>query len=1076
MSDRRPLNTSDDDRSFDPFTGGALRVVPATGPQREIWSLAQLGADASCAYNEGIVLRLHGTCDVSALRRALGALVVRHDALRAAFSPDGLEMIVADEAPFNLVMHDIGGEPAASIGPLLQEIHRTEMRTPFDLVQGPLVRMRLLQVEPDDVRVIMVAHHIICDGWSFGVLLDDLAALYALEAGVGETVALSTPDSILVAPAAPPARVRAATSYWIDRFSSGAPVLDLPTDLPRPRLRTFDADRFDRLLSTNLLVSLKDVSRQVGVTLFTTLYAAWAGVLARMAGTDDIVVGVAAAGQSALGRERLVGHAVSVLPVRLAVSHQAPVGQLVATVHGILLDAFDHQEVSYGELLEQLPLARDPSRPPLVQVLFNLDRRMALDGFARAGLSASVESIPRLAEAFELFLNVVETCDGLICECQYNTALFDADGIAARLDAFEQMLCAVVRREPQGLSTVPLVSDAMRTRLLDWGRGTTRTVSNGTAADLVRAQARRTPDACAVTGTDGTLTYHELDQAADRLAAALRRRGLGGGTRVGLWLERGRNLPVVLLAVMRSGAAFVPLDPRQPASRIALILDDSALDAILVDTTVQLPAAQATQQLSVTALLDEPMETSVDHQVDGAAPAYVLYTSGSTGRPKGVVVPHRALVNFLGAMRDEPGIRDSDILLAVTTLSFDIALLELLLPLTVGAQIRVAGAADVAEPERLVAQLGADVTMMQATPSAWRMLITAGWTPAVPEFRALCGGEALSNDLARALLDRGVELWNLYGPTEATVWASVAHIRQADGAIPIGRAIANTRLRVLDGAQQPVPIGMPGELCIAGDALASGYLGAPELTAERFVTVRHDDRTSERWYRTGDTVRWTSRGDLVFEGRDDGQVKIRGHRIELGEVEAVARRHPSVADAAATVQRVKDGDDRLVLWIVLRAGNAWHADAVRWLLREHLPDAMQPSFIGRIEVLPKTSNEKLDRRALPAPVSAEPLRDDPPATDTERLVAAVFQDVLGVPRTGRNGNFFALGGHSLLAARVLQRLRSATGASIALRDFSPPPLSHTSPARSTRTALRASTTRCSVRWCGVSGARCDHSA
>lgn len=1033
MTDPRPTVTSADDEAFDPFAGGALRVVPATGPQREIWSLAQLGPDASCAYNEGVVVRLRGALDLQALQRALLALVVRHDALRASFSPDGLEMIVSDEMSPDVAMHDLRGTTAVDVE--LEQLCREEMQTPFDLVRGPLVRLRLLRVTPDDVRVVIVAHHIVCDGWSFGVLLDDLAALYVVEAGVGGVAPLPPADSALVVPEVPAAREAASARYWIDRFGAGAPVLDLPTDLPRPRLRTFAADRCDRVLGAELLVSLREMSRQEGVTLFTTLFAAWASLLARMAGTEDVVVGVAAAGQAALGRERLVGHVVSVLPVRLSVSPAASLGALVASAHGVLLDAFEHQDVTYGALLEQLPLARDPARPPLVQVLFNLDRRLPLDGFARAGLSADVAAIPRRAEAFELFLNIVETGDGLICECQYNTALFDAEGIAARLDAFEQLLRAVVRREPQGLSGVALVSAPMRERLLSWGRGATRAVPDGTVADLVRAQAHRTPDARAVSALDGVLTYRELDAAADRLATALRRRGLGDGSRIGLWLERGRDLPVVLLAVMRSGAAFVPLDPRQPSARIALILADAALDAILVGTPTPPPAMDGVPLLQIGALCDETGDAAADDRVDGAAPAYVLYTSGSTGRPKGVVVPHRALVNFLLAMRDEPGMRDTDVLLAITTLTFDIALLELLLPLTVGAQVRVADADDVADPQRLARQLRADVTVMQATPSAWRMLVSSGWTPAVPGFRALCGGEVLPPDLAQALLDRGVVLWNLYGPTEATVWASAARVVTADHAIPLGRAIANTQLCVVDAAQQLVPIGMPGELCIAGTALASGYFRAPDLTAERFVAVRRDDGTAERWYRTGDAVRWASGGALVFEGRDDGQVKVRGHRIELGDVEAAARRHPAVGDAAAVVQRVDAGDDRLVLWTVPRAGDVWDPEALRAHLREQLPDAMQPAHIGRVDVLPKTSNGKLDRRALPAPLEVQPVRDDPPATDTERRVAAVFQQVLGVPRTGRTANFFALGGHSLLAARVLQRLRSETGATLALRDF-----------------------------------------
>ena len=1030
---------------FDPFAGSVVeRVVTSSEAQREVWLADQLGTHASLSFNESGELRLRGPLDVKALEAAIGALLRRHEALRATFGPDGTEILINVASTFHLPYEDI-----SALGPLertrrMEQVVVEAVETPFSLRTGPLLRAKLYRLAVSEHVLVLTAHHIVCDGWSWGILVADLGELYAEQLGLApapdEPHAYSEYVQWELEESRSPRMVE-HERYWLGKFAGASlPTLDLPTDRKRPVVREFASRRIDHLLDKGLLEKLRVVAAQHSASSFSLLFTGFAALLYRLTGQEDVVIGVPAAGQAASGLHRMIGHCVNLLPVRCAVDGVQPFEALLAQTAAEFMNAFEHQTLTYGTLLKKLPVDRDPSRLPLVSVMFNIDQAMRNKAQSFPGLVVDMHSHPRHFENFELFINGTHTDGGLRLECQYNTSLFDAKTIETWLQCYETLLRGVVDNASLPVAKLPWVSEAAIQSLQDLQPKVTPFPHHDLMHSAIARQCKDTPQRVALRIGNASLSYAAMEARANQLARTLRLRGIGRGSRVGLCLPRGLDMVVSLLATLKAGATYVPLDPGFPSARLAFYAKDAGLDLILCHSSVanvpsqwRSDAAACVLRLDTDTLWLEQTTEAIEAGPLDAQPedaAYVIYTSGSTGQPKGVAVPHRAVVNFLMTMLQRPGLQANDRLAAVTTLSFDIAVLELLLPLTVGAEVLIVErevATDGYQLMEFMAQHGA--TVMQATPGMWRMLVDARWTP--PQgFKALVGGESFPADLATELLDRCSEVWNMYGPTETTVWSTAWRLERAalgEEGMSIGTPIANTTVWILNEALQLCPVGTPGEICIGGAGVALGYLDRPELTADRFVPdVYSGAISSGTLYRTGDRGRWKHNGLLQHLGRIDFQVKVRGYRIELGEIESLCRELASVSQAVVLARSDVAGDVRLVAYLVLVGDALLDQAALKAVWNAKLPDYMHPQHVVVLDALPLLPNGKIDRNSLPTPQVSQSLSAVEgriaPRTELEHVVTSAMESVLTLQGLGITDDFFALGGHSLLASRLISRL------------------------------------------------------
>lgn len=1044
---------SSNDAEHDPFAWAPIeRAAPTTEAQREVWLACQLSTDASLAYNESSTFQIKGPLDLDALSASVKALVHRHDALRATFDDEGLQLVVQTAQDIALPLLDLCSLSSSERQTRLAELLAQEVDTAFDLLNGPLLRVKVLALAEQHHLLLLTAHHIVCDGWSLGVLARELGALYTAQVQGCPDGLTSAPSyaehALTLASGVDHAAIEADTSFWLDQFKSAPTTLDLPADRPRPAQRRFASLRDDIWFDADLLAETKRFSGRHGRSLFSTLLASFAALLARLTGQEDVVVGVPAAGQLAVGEHGLVGHCVNLLPVRIQAQADASSQAYLAHAHTQLLDAFDHQRCTFGTLLQRLQIPRDASRMPLVNVMFNVDQSLDSKELGFHGLDVRVDNNPRHFENFELFVNACQVDGALRLECQYNTGLFDSATIQNWMDSYKSLLEGFIREEAPTLEALGAVSAQQQATLATWNDTSQAYLRDLCVHELIARQAALAPDAVALISEGQHLSHGELQRQVNELAKALRQRGIGRGQLVGLCSHRSVTMVVAQLAILRSGAAYVPLDPAFPAERLAYMAQDARLSLLVTESalrdaiewpaqhTLLLDAIEGEPALPATDRLATATLPTTELDARPTDPAYVIYTSGSTGKPKGVVVPHGAVVNFLQSMAQTPGLAASDRLVAVTTLSFDIAVLELLLPLTVGACVVLAKREQVIDGHALKALIGSSgATAMQATPTSWRMLIDAGWQ-GDPSFKALVGGEGLPQDLATQLLARTGSLWNMYGPTETTVWSTCWQVSQPEQGISIGRPIANTQVHILDAHQRPCPIGVAGEIYIGGDGVTLGYLHRPDLTSERYLDLVIGDQPPAKVYRTGDSGRWRHDGLLEHLGRLDAQVKVRGYRIELGEIELVLASHAQLARVVVVVREDQPGDARLVAYVVTRGGQA-DTSELRNHLRRSLPEYMVPQHIVVLSDIPLLPNGKINRNALPAPgidTSAvrSPATQAEPRDDTERAIADCMAAVLKLDRVDVQANFFEMGGHSLLAAQLMSRISERLGQRLGL--------------------------------------------
>jgi surfactin family lipopeptide synthetase A len=1019
-----------------------IQVFPASFAQQCLWFLDQLEPD-SAVYNVPITIHLKGLLDVRALERSLDTIVQRHEALRTTFTMmDEPVQVIIPTLTIPLPTVDLRDFPETERESKALQLASEEAQCSFDLSQGPLLRALLLRLGAKEAVLLLTVHHVVFDGWSLGVLLRELATLYeAFSTGqlspLPELPIQYADFAVWQREMLQGERLAECLAYWKQQLAGMPEGLDLPTDRPHLPVPTLRGSTYRLTLPKWLGDALKELSRREGVSLYMTLVAAFQTLLYRYTGQDDLVIGTVPAGRTPAETEGLIGFFVNTLALRTDLSGNPTFGELLGRVREALLEAQAHQDLPFESLVKELHPTRLLGQNPLFQVMVSFES--PLPTLPSAWTLAQLE-VETGTTKFDLSLNLVDRPEGLISCFEYNTDLYDEATIARMAGHWQTLLEGITADPERQIATLPLLTRAERHQLLvEWNAKGVEYQQDQCIHQLFESQAERTPEAVAVVFENEQLTYRELNRRANQLAHYLCDLGVGPEVLVGICVERSLDMVVGLLGILKAGGAYVPLDPAFPSERLAFMLEDAQAPVLVTQhhllTTLPAHGAKVICLDADAAVLAQQSEADPSSGATSDHLAYVIYTSGSTGRPKGVQIVHRAVVNFLQSMREQPGLMAEDTLLAITTLSFDIAALELFLPLMVGARLIVASRDTAADGAVLVETLTRSrVTVMQATPITWRLLLAAGWQ-GKPDLKILCGGEALPLELAEQLLPRAASLWNLYGPTETTIWSTICKIEPGEEVMTIGRPIANTQIYLLDPQLQPVPVGVPGELYIGGDGLARGYLHRPELTAQRFLPHPFSDEPGARLYKTGDLARYRPDGTIEHLGRLDFQVKLRGFRIELGEIEAVLAQHPAVRQAVVVAREDVPGDKRLVAYVVLCEKQTGAVGDLQRHMIKQLPNYMVPSAVVLLEAFPLTPNGKVDRRALPAPKLAK-LREEEtfvaPRLLIHQQLVQIWEELLDVRPIGIKDNFFYLGGHSLLAARLVDRIEHVFGKRIAL--------------------------------------------
>jgi len=1019
--------------------------------QQRLWFLDELQPGLT-AYNVPAAVRLRGSLDAGALARSLTEVVRRHEALRSTFANiDGSPVqIVGAPHTVALPLTDLSELAASEADSRARQILYDESHLPFDLSRGPLLRARLIRIGAEEHLLIVVMHHIVSDGWSIGVLVREVAALYDAFLNRKESplpeLALQYGDyAAWEREWLSGEVVDEQLSYWREHLKGTGGLLDLPTVRPRPAVQGYQGAQMQVKLGEELSRGLKELSQREGTTLFMTMLAGIDALLHRYSGQKDIVVGTPVANRGRGELEGMIGLFVNTLALRVNVTGEEKFTTLLQRVREAAIGAYAHQDLPFERVVEEVQPERTLSHAPLFQVMFIMNTGLA-ELPRLSGLAAEVLEVGNTTAKFDLTLSFQEREGRIEGGLEYDTELYDEGRARQMLEHYVRLLEGVATNPESLVSELPLLSEEERKRILHTWNETREEYpgKNLCVHEMFEEQAGRTPNHVAVEYGVQRLTYQELNVRAGEMAKRLRRYGVGPDRLVGVCLERSVEMVVALLGILKAGAAFLPLDPEYPQERLAFMLADSGAELVLTQGSV----AERLPEFGGTMLRvdeDENAERELV-EVNGAVRpeslAYVIYTSGSTGLPKGVQIPHHAVNNFLNSMHRTLRISERDILLSVTSLSFDIAVLELFLPLVVGARVTIAGRDITSDGVLLLEKIKeSGATVMQATPATWWLLRDAGELPA-GELTILCGGEALPQGLADHLIKSGKTLWNLYGPTETTIWSAVFEFTPQNNRVVIGRPIGNTQLYVLDNRMRPVPVGVSGELYIGGEGLARGYLNRPDLTAERFCPDPFSNAGGSRLYRTGDVVKYLEDGNVEFVGRADRQVKVRGHRIELGEVEAALSSHPEVGQCAVAVVEVA-GHKQLVAYVVPGRGSRELTEKVpsrawREYLQKRLPEYMVPPVLIELEEMPLTPSGKIDRRLLPSHSgkAIEPASIfEAPRTNVEMIVASIWSELLGAESIGMKDNFFELGGHSLLATRLLSRIQQRFGVRLPIRSL-----------------------------------------
>ncbi|MHC8319523.1 non-ribosomal peptide synthase/polyketide synthase [Pseudomonas sp. GB2N2] len=1037
-----------------PETQSQFDPVPLSFAQERQWFLWQMDPD-SAAYNIPTALQLHGDLVVAALERGFNSLIERHQSLRTTFlqQDDCAVQVIHPQMTLTINVQEL--DQTLPTEEQIEAFVAAQIAQPFDLINGPLLRVSLLRLGAQDHVLTLTQHHIASDGGSMRVMVEELLHLYGAFRQGQES-------------ALPPLSIQYADygiwqrhwmeagererqlSYWHTQLGTDHPVLELPADHPRPAVQSLRGSRVELALPASLAEQLRAVAKTQNVTLFMLLLASFQTLLHRYSGQADIRVGVPTANRNRVETERLVGFFVNTQVLRTEFDPQARFSTLLSQVKDTAIAAQAHQDLPFEQLVEALQPERSLSYSPLFQVMYNHQSSGATRRAQTAdssGLTLRHLHQPARTAQFDLTLETFDGAEGLSAQLTYATDLFDHTTIERLARHWQTLLGSIVADPQQRVGELALLdANEQQQVLVDWNHSAADYPTDRCIHQLIEAQALRTPQATALVFDGQSLDYAQLNRQANQLAHRLIELGVGPDRLVGIAVDRSLEMLVGLLAILKAGGAYVPLDPQYPQDRLAHMIEDSGLQLLLTQAHLigQMPIPHDVQTL----LLDPHgkhargySEADPHVAIDGENLAYAIYTSGSTGKPKGVMVRHRSLVNFVTSMVSEPGLAARDRMLSLTTFSFDIFGLEIYGPLLCGARVVLVDKQTAQDPQALLEMIRQQqVTVVQATPSTWRMLLDHEQAPILRGCKLLCGGEALADDLAQRMLGLAGQVWNLYGPTETTIWSATWQLTPSQHQPYLGKPIANTTLYILGDELAPNPAGAIGELLIGGDGLARGYHDRPAMTAERFLPDPFGN--GARLYRTGDLARHRHDGVLEYVGRIDHQVKIRGFRIELGEIEARLLEQSAVREVAVLAQEALGGQ-QLVAYVVSPQLDLTCADDQQRLrdelkaaIKACLPEFMVPAHLLFLERLPLTPNGKLNRQALPAvDVGQLQVHYLAPHSEREQQVAAIWQDVLKLDRVGLTDNFFELGGHSLLVTQVVSRVRRLLNIQVPLRSL-----------------------------------------
>jgi amino acid adenylation domain-containing protein len=1021
------------------MAAGGNSLFPLSFAQERIWLLDQLEPN-SATYNVPMPTRIRGRLDEGVLCRALNEIVQRHEPLRTTIAIMDAEpvQVIASRCRLEVPLTDLSGLSRSERENKALQLVREDARKPFNLSKDLMIRAHLLRLEEEEHILAVNIHHIATDGWSSGIFYKELHSIYEAflkgnESPLPELTIQYADFGVWQRQWLQGAVLEKQLSFWKRELAEAPALVELPSDLPRPAVQTYRGAQEEFELDKKLTAELKELSRREKCTLFMVLITAFKVLIHRYTGMTDILVGSPIANRNQKEIEGLIGFFSNTLVLRSDLSGTPTFREVLSRVREVMLNAYAQQDLPFEKLVEELQPVRDPSYSPLFQLLFSLQNTPPSVNESE-NLKLEPFEVDNGTTKFDLTMDLVETHRGVSGKIEYATDLFLPDTIRRMIGHWKVLLDGIVANPEERISKLPILTVAETQQLVqEWNATTREYPKQSCVQELVEAQAARTPAAVAVEFEGRKITFAELNLRANQTARRLMAAGVGVGVKVGICLERSIELVVGLLAITKAGGAYIPLDPNYPRERLNFIVEDSQLKVLLTQKSL----ATGWGEITSKGLKGLCIDDGSSEKESGANPgckhsaestAYVLYTSGSTGKPKGVQISHRALVNFLISMREEPGITEKDVWLAVTTLSFDIAGLELWLPLTTGAKILVVSSSAAMDGKRLMGLLE-QASIMQATPATWRLLIEAGWK-GNSKLKVLCGGEAWSEELAAQLHSRCGELWNMYGPTETTIWSAAVRVKPGE-APRIGPPIANTQLYVLDKALQVVPIGVAGELHIGGDGLSSGYWQRDELTKEKFI----DDpfNPGRKLYKTGDLVCCRPGRRIEFLGRMDNQVKVRGYRIELGEIQSLLSQHPEVREAVVVVREDSPGEKRIVAYVVPREASSCNTEQLREMLKQKLPDYMVPSVVMKLQSLPMTPNRKVDQKALPTPgLEAFETKFIAPRDPLELQLAQLWEKIFGISPIGIRDNFFQLGGHSLLAVRLFTQIEKLTGKNLPL--------------------------------------------
>ena len=1020
--------------------------------QERLWFLERF-QPGSTPYKTTRVFQIVGSLNVAILKKSLSEIVRRHQVLRTVFTMYNqrpTQSIVSDFL-LNIPVIEIQGLSDCKKEMQIHQMITDELERSFDLETAPPLRISLLYLEEKKHILLLTMHHVIYDGWSLGIFWKELTELY--KAFLDDKPSPLAEISIQYADYAHWQRqwmkgdiLESQLRYWKKKLTGISPFFSLPTDMPRPSVQSFQGKVELFQIDSHTTNALKRLSRKSGVTLFTTLLSVFKILLYRYTNQQDVVVGTPIAGRSHKETMSLIGFFINTLVLRTDLSGNPNFTQLLDRVSSTVLDAYTHQHLPFEKLVEELKPERSLSYSPLFQIMFILQNTPETV-LELSNLNVEQYKLERVSAKFDLTMSIKETENTLVGEIEYSTDLFKKQTIEQMSMHYKTLIEAVIAEPNQHICSLPLLTSPERYQLLTkWNNTEVNYVEEKCIHELFESQVEQTPDSTAIVFEDKCLTYQNLNYRANQLANYLKKLGVGLDVLVGICVDRSLEMLVGLLGVLKAGGAYIPLDPAYPKERLAFTLKDSRISFLL--TQQQLVQKLPTYKGQIVCLdahweaISQENRDNPDCKAKLSNLAYMIYTSGSTGNPKGVLITHHSLSNFMQSMRFMPGLTDKDILLAVTTVSFDIAALELYLPLIVGARIVLASRQDISDGSRILKMIVNNaVTVMQATPTGWQLLLNAGWD-SKHRLKILCGGEALSRKLASQLLERSISVWNLYGPTESTIWSAIHRVESQKQETfsknfteSIGRPIANTQFYILDSHLQPVPVGIPGQLYIGGHGLALGYFNRPELTASKFVSNPFSNNPEARLYKTGDLARYLHGGNIEFLGRLDYQVKIRGFRIELGEIEAILTQHFSIKQAVVIVK--DDSENKfLIAYVVFhQPKQPLTTKELRNFLKQKLPEYMIPAVFVFLEALPLTPNGKVDRLSLPTSNFYKRELDDSfvsPSNTIELMLVDIWETVLNTRPISIQENFFEIGGHSLLAISLLSEIRRKFG-----KSFSP---------------------------------------